>query len=521
MIGVIAAPGDKIVLREFFELFKTPWEFYRTDSEYNVLLCCGSDEIPAERPLLTVVYSGRAVAVDRERGIEIASYARSARVVDVGVGAVPVYGESVAFRERGRDVAVAFRRDNSRMLARFGYDLVSEVRSLLSCGQPVRYAKFPSLDLHIMALRSAIRSGGVYLAEIPPAPEGYSFVACLTHDMDHPLVRMHRFDHTMLGFVYRAAVGSVVRMFRGRLAPRGVWQNWVALGKLPWVFLGLAQDFWSRLDRYQQLEQGAASTFFVIPFPDDPGKGAPRARAARYGASNVVDQLEKLTHGGCEIGLHGIDAWCDAVKGRAELDEIRRVAGRSEIGARMHWLYSDENTPAALEEAGIDYDSTVGYNETIGYRAGTGQVYKPLGANHLLELPLHIMDTALFYPCHLNLSPEEAWELVGQVVENAIELGGCVTVNWHDRSVAPERLWGDFYAEMVRQFSARGAWLATAGQAVAWFRKRRSASFEINRKSGGVQVKLAEDTDPNLPGLRFCVYNGPASRLEPMIGALV
>ena len=45
------------------------------------------------------------------------------------------------------------------------------------------------------------------------------------------------------------------------------------------------------------------------------------------------------------------------------------------------------------------YDSTIGYNETVGYRAGTTQPYRPLAASRLLELPLHVMDTALFYPC--------------------------------------------------------------------------------------------------------------------------
>ena len=41
----------------------------------------------------------------------------------------------------------------------------------------------------------------------------------------------------------------------------------------------------------------------------------------------------------------------------------------------MHWLYFDQNSPKTLENAGANYDSTVGYNETVGYRAGTAQGY--------------------------------------------------------------------------------------------------------------------------------------------------
>jgi hypothetical protein len=43
MIGVIADPAEHGVVREFFELFKTPWEFYRRDRQYDV---CSAPETP-------------------------------------------------------------------------------------------------------------------------------------------------------------------------------------------------------------------------------------------------------------------------------------------------------------------------------------------------------------------------------------------------------------------------------------------------------------------------------------------
>src|SRR5205823_6565412 len=104
--------------------------------------------------------------------------------------------------------------------------------------------------------------------------------------------------------------------------------------------------------------------------------------------------------------------------------------------------------------------------------------YKPLNARRLLELPLHVMDTALFYPSHLNLSGKEAAKRVGRIIDNAVCCGGCVTVNWHDRSIAPERQWGHFYSELIEELRSKGAWFATAAQSVSWFRMRRSAVFE-------------------------------------------
>ena len=147
-------------------------------------------------------------------------------------------------------------------------------------------------------------------------------------------------------------------------------------------------------------------------------------------------------------------------------------------------------SPVVLESAGASYDSTVGYNEAVGFRAGTTQVYKPLNATTLLELPLHIMDTALFYPAYLHLSPKDAEVRINRVIDTAVQYGGCVTVNWHDRSIAPERLWTETYVNLVNELSQKGAWFATAAQAVAWFRMRRSVMFDTDAH-GAVRIILS------------------------------
>ena len=166
-----------------------------------------------------------------------------------------------------------------------------------------------------------------------------------------------------------------------------------------------------------------------------------------------------------------------------------------------------KNRPSTLEAAGAAYDSTIGYNETVGYRAGTTQVYKPLDTNHLLELPLHVMDTALFYPSYLGLSAPDAKTLVGRMVDNAVRFGGTLTINWHDRSLAPERLWGEFYGDLIQELKGRGAWFATAEQATSWFRKRRSAAFVSDSVEPGPPcVKVAANQADNLPRLQLRIH---------------
>jgi hypothetical protein len=220
----------------------------------------------------------------------------------------------------------------------------------------------------------------------------------------------------------------------------------------------------------------------LIPFKDKAGDNVqrqfPQRRAVRYDIGDVHEQVERLTQQGYEIGVHGIDAWWSEEKGRQELNRIAESTGRKDIGVRMHWLCFDRDAPSVLARAGFDYDSSFGYNEAIGYRGGTLQVFQPVGVSRLLELPLHIQDTALFNTQRLGLTEAQAWDLCTGIMDAATRYGGVVTVLWHMRSLAPERLWGEFYVRLVQELKERGAWFGTASQVVQLFRKRRSIQFE-------------------------------------------
>ena len=244
-----------------------------------------------------------------------------------------------------------------------------------------------------------------------------------------------------------------------------------------------------------------------------------RGAASRYASADIADDLRKLLSANSEIAVHGIDAWRDSAKGRDERERVREVTGTVETGVRMHWLYFDLRAPSILENAGFSYDSTAGYNETIGYRAGTTQVFKHLSVDRLLELPLHIMDTALFYPSYMNLSDNQARTAMLPLIENATKFGGVLTINWHDRSLGPERLWGDVYANLLHDLRARKPWFATATQAVSGFASGGRYRSPVTTKDGrGIRVEPATDsTVSDLPPLTARVYNSGVltSNLDP------
>jgi hypothetical protein len=519
MIAVLTDEAEHPIVREFFELFKTPWEFHHDSSKCDVLICSGAKAVRSAAKLV-LSYGAKETSFDRQEKIRICAEHCQAAISYKGER-IPLYGRCLTFRcgtahelvEESTQASIAHESaSESQTVIRIGYELFQEIRHLLQYGQPPVNGRIPTLDLHIALLRDLVVSHSIPLVEIPPVPAGYSFISCLTHDVDHVGVRNHKFDHTMFGFVYRALIGSLLDFFRKKKSLRDVVVNWMAAFSLPLVHLGLAKDFWNQFDRYIDIEKGLSSTFFVIPYKAVSGwldRGpAPSKRATRYDISDITCQLGRIRLANCEIGLHGIDAWRDSERGRAELERIRQVTGAQEVGVRMHWLYFNEKSPAQLENAGFSYDSTVGYNETVGYRAGTTQAFKPLMVERILELPLHIMDTALFYPAYMDLSPRQAETVVDAFVENALRFGGALTINWHDRSIAPERLWDHFYIKLLEKLKSRNVWFATSMKAVAWFRARRLAVIESDICEGKtVRVKASlNENHGDLPGLRLRVH---------------
>lgn len=533
MITVAARPSDLEVVREFFELFKTPWQPHPGQQPASVLLCNGV-QIPETDASVVVVYGAAELAEDRALGLRGAA-AGSGWSLQHRSGALPIYGsgrclegvgEAMLKDSTGQAGAVVVDKARPRVTIRVGYDLFGEVRHLLTVGQPEGHALSPTLETHIAVLREAILNHGVPLVEVPPVPLGHPFIVCLTHDVDHPRLRDHCCDHTMFGFMHRAILGSLSNRVRGRLRWSQVWTNWLAVARTPLVHLGMARDFWQTFDRYKDLEHGLGSTFFFIPFRGEPGidpQGKRREkRAAQYDVGELEPTLRSLLEAGHEIGVHGLEAWRDADRGVAERQRIEQLSGCPESGIRMHWLYFSPEAPAKLEAAGYSYDSTIGYNGAVGFRPGTAQVYQPLGLARLLELPMQIMDTALFYPAHLDLSPSEARQRVAAVIDQVRAFGGALTVNWHDRSLAPERLWDRFYVDLLEQLKGERPWFSSAANAVRWFRARRSVTFESVRLEAGpptIRVRLPA-LPATVPKLRLRVYPArPAGTKLPAAGA--
>ena len=532
LIGVIVKEDEKKAVREFFELFKTPWEFYQENKTYDVVLITCAPQFEVEAKLL-IIYGNEENAFDRKNRLKLVR-SKNASTLQYRELTFPIYrhvsvfqgSKNVVIRAAGTDDAVAVLLNTNHCKSiRIGFDLFQEVEYLLWHGQPIQHAQIPTLDIHITMVRDWIVGAGIPLVEVPSCPAGFDFTVCLTHDIDFLRLSNHKFDNTVFGFLYRASFHSFFNFLKGKISLIKLLKNWRAVCLLPGVYLGIVKDYFLQFDRYLEVEKGLVSTFFILPFKNRPGIDNTgqihRSRAARYDINDITPEIEKLLSAGCEIALHGIDAWRDAAKGREELQRIAQVTGNNMIGTRSHWLYQCDRSPQYLEEAGFVYDSTVGYNETVGYCSGTTQVFRPFRGTKLLELPLHIMDTSLFYTGRMDLAEPQAMALVEGLIAKTQRLGGVLTVNWHDRSMGPERLWDTFYESILARLKSMNVWFATALQAVSWFRARRSVCFhEVRLYDNELKVSLSSSAyDHPLLLLRVHIPQDQDTQTDNMLTA--
>jgi peptidoglycan/xylan/chitin deacetylase (PgdA/CDA1 family) len=294
----------------------------------------------------------------------------------------------------------------------------------------------------------------------PPRWRGARFAVALTHDVDVPW-RWTR---------------SGIRGAAGRLR-RGDWREARALAALPLHRLrGSDPNF--RFDRIVRMEKraGVRSTFFVLVGHNHAADGAAPEVYARL-RPRVI---ETIVSGDMEVGLHGsYTAAEDPARLAEEKRELEALAGPVR-GQRYHYLRVDPHgNLSTLERLGFGYDSTLGYADALGFRAGLAHPFRPWSLEDdrpldLFEIPVAVMDVTLAEERYLGLSARAAWERVARLLDWAAEHGGGFAILWHtDRFDSwTAGGWDRLYEQILAGVRERGGICLSAGElaeeAAAW-----------------------------------------------------
>jgi hypothetical protein len=156
--------------------------------------------------------------------------------------------------------------------------------------------------------------------------------------------------------------------------------------------------------------------------------------------------LTELMETGAEMGVHpGYKTFLNPEKLRTEVETLRNVLGEREFGGRQHFLRWSPATWYDWEQCGLGYDSSVGFADHIGFRAGTCFPYRPwlLDRNReadLLEIPLIVMDGT--FTVYMKLAREKSLDIARACIDRCKTVGGVFTFLWHNHTLLdPDLRW--------------------------------------------------------------------------------
>jgi len=314
----------------------------------------------------------------------------------------------------------------------------------------------------------------------PVWPEGKPFAVCLTHDVDivslysqRQIIRGRKAQLSMADTAskkIKSLLGFGVDLCRmakhhGMKDPLFCYERWIEVEK----------------------EVGAHSTFFFWPGCKSITK--PHHTDCAYELDDhiifdnqrctVTEMMQEIDRMGWDIGLH--PSWysfddADALK--RQKDAVEKALGHEIVSVRQHYLHYDcRVTPKTQADTGFKYDSTLGFNDNVGFRFGTCYPYflYDLKADKelpIMEIPLIMQDVAMLNPSKgMRLDGATAFHYVIHLAACVEEFGGVFTLLWHPSHIIKPGWW-NLYIRILKCLQPRKPWFASVREIGEWWGKK-------------------------------------------------
>ena len=215
--------------------------------------------------------------------------------------------------------------------------------------------------------------------------------------------------------------------------------------------------YWN-FEEYIKLENkyNAKSIFYFL--------GGKRGRyGARYNWGRLKNIFHYIQKRGWGVGLHANYYYFDDTSNLKMNKEILELVSNSKIiGNRTHYLrFKIPETFHKLIESNIKYDTSIGYPDRVGFRAGFAFPYKPFNIErneviNIIEIPLIIMDVVLF--AQFGQDKERILRKIKELINKVEGVGGYITINWHNIYLSNEEFNGcrEMYEEILNYICALG-----------------------------------------------------------------
>ncbi len=168
----------------------------------------------------------------------------------------------------------------------------------------------------------------------------------------------------------------------------------------------------------------------------------------------LQEMLQHLLKEDFEVGLHGsFDSATNETLLSGEKAILEEIVNTEVVKVRQHWLRYEERITPYLHNRLFQYDSTVGWNDRLGFRSGCASRYRPYDhenqqAFQYMVTPQMIMDSNIFDYGAKNIRAlqKQALQLWGELRQFK---SACVAISWHQRVCSSDYNWQTLYEEIL------------------------------------------------------------------------
>ena len=261
----------------------------------------------------------------------------------------------------------------------------------------------------------------------------HRFSINVSHDVDQPSC----YAFTPWCKVARVMAGHIIKRY-----------DFKAFCTAPYVKLAtrnelIAADPYNTFDWIMDVseEHNLKSAFYFICGRTNP------ARDAYYEPEHPAIRrlMRRINERGHEVGLHpSYETFQKPELLKKEADRLQRICAEEDIhqtqwGGRMHYLrWAQPTTLWAWAEAGMTYDSTLGYADRPGFRCGTCHEYPAFdpvaqGGLSLRIRPLVVMECSVIDEVYAGLGvTDAAANLINTLKGGCAAVNGVFTLLWHN-----------------------------------------------------------------------------------------
>lgn len=278
----------------------------------------------------------------------------------------------------------------------------------------------PIVDEYRLLLRKWLQKYGLHIPDIKKETKHIY----LTHDLDAPTLY-----RTWKGVIRSVRDGrGIIRSIKGKYGPVENDPYYT----FPWMF-----------DQNNMLrEQVGEDIWQAILFVRSGGKCKQDKPHYSLRSNDISHLLDSVFSNDIQIGLHSsYQAGITPTLINSEKLNLEENTGKSIRLNRHHFLSSREPEDMThLEAAGITDDFTMGYADVAGFRLGTSYPVRWINPvnrrlSSILLHPLTVMDCTLGEKKYMGLNYEEAEAYSLNLIEQTKNVGGDLTLLWHNTSV--------------------------------------------------------------------------------------